>query len=229
MQAEKMAAVGQLAGGIAHEINNPLGVILGFAQGLDRRTPAESPAKLPTSSIVREALRCRNLVQELLTFSRTGRNSMEPLDLGRVIRDTVPLIDARARTQGVVIETRLDAPSIDTVGNATQLQQILVNLGINALDAMKTGGKLSFHAFNDGGATVIEVSDTGTGISDSVKPHIFEPFFTTKSVGEGTGLGLSLVYEIVKQHQGDISVDSTEGHGTVFHIRLPASQLAQAA
>jgi two-component system, NtrC family, sensor kinase len=224
VQSRKMAAVGQLAGGVAHEINNPLAVILGFSQGLERRVPEGDPLRLPVTSIVREALRCKNLVQELLTFSRTGKKSFESVDLNALARSTIVLIEGRARTQGVQVVQEL-AESLPVLqANKTQLQQVLVNLGTNALDVMKNGGTLTVRTRQSGqGDVLLEVSDTGGGIPEEVRSHIFEPFFTTKPVGEGTGLGLSLVYEIVQQHRGSIEVESQVGRGTTMRVRLPVT------
>jgi two-component system NtrC family sensor kinase len=230
VQTRKMAAVGQLAGGVAHEINNPLAVILGFAQGMDRRVPEGDPLRLPVTSIVREALRCKNLVQELLTFSRTGKKSVEPVDLNGLVRSTLVLIEARARTQGVQIIQELTEGLPIIQANKTQLQQVLVNLGTNALDVMKVGGTLIIRTRRNGQSGVsLDVSDTGDGIPEDVRPRIFEPFFTTKQVGEGTGLGLSLVYEIVQQHHGDIDVDSQVGRGTTMTVKLPVNSIGVAS
>jgi signal transduction histidine kinase len=226
VQSGKMAAVGQLAGGVAHEINNPLAVILGFAQGLDRRVPEGDPLRLPVSSILREAVRCKNLVQELLTFSRAGKKSFESVELNTVVKSTLVLIEARARTQGVQIVQELTEKLPPLHANKTQLQQILVNIGTNALDAMKGGGALTIRTRTDGpGNVCMEVTDTGSGIPEEVRPRIFDPFFTTKPVGEGTGLGLSLVYEIVQQHRGSITVESQVGQGTTIAVKLPAKPL----
>jgi signal transduction histidine kinase len=230
VQTRKMAAVGQLAGGVAHEINNPLAVILGFAQGMDRRVPEGDPLRLPVTSIVREALRCKNLVQELLTFSRTGKKSVESVDLNGLVRSTLVLIEARARTQGVQIIQELTEGLPIIQANKTQLQQVLVNLGTNALDVMKGGGTLTIHTRRNGHSGVsLDVTDTGGGIPEEVRPRIFEPFFTTKPVGEGTGLGLSLVYEIVQQHHGDIEVDSQIGRGTTMSVKLPVNSIGVAS
>jgi two-component system, NtrC family, sensor kinase len=230
VQSRKMAAVGQLAGGVAHEINNPLAVILGFAQGMERRVPEKDPLRLPVTSIVREALRCKNLVQELLTFSRTGKKNFESVELNALVRSTLVLIEARAKTQGVqlVVECAEGLPVLQA--NKTQLQQVLVNLGTNALDVMKGGGTLTVRTQPGGkGGACLEVADTGGGIPQDVLPRIFEPFFTTKGVGEGTGLGLSLVYEIIQQHRGSIEVDSAVGQGTRMKVALPLNPMEGAA
>ncbi|MHB8878758.1 MAG: sensor histidine kinase [Myxococcaceae bacterium] len=224
LQSEKMSAVGQLAGGVAHEINNPLGVILGFAQGMERRVPEGDALRLPVASIVREALRCRNLIQELLTFSRTAKKTTEEVDLNAVVRSTAVLLEARAKTQCVEVVQELHEPLPALCANKTQLQQVIVNLGTNAMDAMSGGGKLTLRTrLNGGGKVVLQVADSGTGIPEEVRARIFEPFFTTKEVGKGTGLGLSLVYEIIQQHQGNIAVESQPGKGTVMSVELPAA------
>jgi signal transduction histidine kinase len=231
LQAGKMVAIGQLAAGVAHEINNPLAVILGFAQGLERRiADVGEQFRTPVASMVREALRCKNLVQELLMFSRTARKTDESVDVHELIRATIVLLEARARTQGVAIVQQLAEPTPIIQANRTQLQQVLVNLGTNAMDAMKAGGTLTIRTRRNGRDDFyMEVADTGEGISDDVMPRIFDPFFTTKEVGKGTGLGLSLVYEIVQQHQGAISVESDIGKGTTMTVRLPLPRLEGAA
>ena len=227
VQCEKMAAIGQLAAGVAHEINNPLGVILGFAQGMERRVPGEDPLRLPVTSIVREALRCKTLVQELLTFSRTGKKTTEEVGLGAVVRSSLVLLAAQAKRQNVCIVEELSDDRLLVRANKTQLQQVVVNLGTNAFDAMKDGGTLTLRTRVDGQAQVVlEVGDTGTGIAPDIQKRIFEPFFTTKDPGQGTGLGLSLVYEIVRQHEGSIEVHSEPGKGTVMSVRLPAAPVA---
>ncbi|MBI2375500.1 MAG: HAMP domain-containing histidine kinase [Deltaproteobacteria bacterium] len=225
VQTEKMAAIGQLAGGVAHEINNPLGVILGFAQGMERRVADGDALRLPITSIVRESLRCRALVQELLTFSRTAKRTTEEVDLNALVRSSTVLLDARAKTQGVEIVQELDDAVPHLCANKTQLQQVLVNLGTNALDAMSSGGTLTLRTrLNGHGAVVLDVQDSGTGIPEELRARIFEPFFTTKEVGKGTGLGLSLVHEIVHQHHGKIEVVSGPGKGTLISIELPPTR-----
>jgi two-component system NtrC family sensor kinase len=222
LQSQKMAAVGQLIAGMAHEINNPLGVILGFAQGLERRVPEGDVLHLPVTSIVREAWRCKNLVQELLVFSRTGKKTNEKIELNSLVRSSVVLLETRAKLQGVRLVQSLcnDLPLLNA--NKTQLQQVLVNLGTNALDAMADGGTLTLRTQrNIDGTVILEVADTGTGVPEDLRSRIFEPFFTTKEIGKGTGLGLSLVWEIVQQHGGVIDVESEAGTGTTVRIQLP--------
>jgi C4-dicarboxylate-specific signal transduction histidine kinase len=223
LQAGKMAAVGQLAAGVAHEINNPLAVILGFSQGLERRMgDVGEQFKVPVSGIVREALRCRNLVQELLVFSRTAKRTTAMVDLGRLLSSAGHLLDVRARTQNTKLSLELPPRGATLRANETQIEQVLVNLGNNSLDALQKDGHLTLRAsFPNDESAVIEVEDTGPGIPEDVRPRIFEPFFTTKEVGKGTGLGLSLVYEIVRQHGGSIDVHTEVGQGTRIRVRLP--------
>ncbi len=231
VQSEKMSAVGQLAAGVAHEINNPLGIILGFAQGLVKRMKDGDPAAMPLRSIEREALRSKNLVQSLLVFSRSSRNEQrDEADLDEVIEGALPLVEARARAGGVEIALERSPVPLRGQVNRNQLQQIIVNLANNAVDAMPRGGKITVRtALSAEGRAVITVRDTGTGIPKEIRSRIFEPFFTTKEAGKGTGLGLSLVYEIVKKHGGSIDAESREGEGTVFTIALPLRASGKAA
>jgi signal transduction histidine kinase len=225
LQSEKMAAVGQLAGGVAHEINNPLGVILGFAQGVVKRIQPGDPLEMPLKSIEREALRCKNLVQDLLTFSRIGKTEKEEIDISQTIESSISLILAQSKVRNTELLKELDPNLPKALANKNQIQQVIVNLCNNAMDAMPNGGKLTLRTkkseLNGKEAVEIQVQDTGQGIPPEIKSKIFEPFFTTKDIGKGTGLGLSLVYEIVQKHEGQIKVDTEVGVGTVFCIRLP--------
>ncbi len=226
-QSEKMAAIGQLAGGVAHEINNPLGVILGFAQSVVKRIPSGDNMELPLKSIEREAMRCKQLVQDLLTFSRIGKIEKESMDVHSMIDSSLSLIRAQSKVRDVSLEKGF-APELPKIlANANQLQQVIVNLCSNAMDAMPRGGTLTVKTRQkkSGGqeGVEIEIQDTGTGIPEEIRSRIFEPFFTTKEAGKGTGLGLSLVYEIIQKHGGQISVESDMGKGTRFLIFLPHS------
>ena len=224
IQSEKMSAVGQLAAGVAHEINNPLGIILGFAQGLAKRIKEDDPAAMPLKSIEREAVRCSDLVQDLLVFSRTAKIEEELSDVNETLTGALSLIFARAKTQSVEIVSEMSADLPRIPANRNKLQQVLINLANNAIDAMAKGGTLTIGTSLSGrrsGYVEISVRDTGHGIPKEIQPRIMEPFFTTKDVGKGTGLGLSLVYEIVKKHNGSIELESEEGKGTRFTVFLP--------
>jgi PAS domain S-box-containing protein len=228
LQSEKMSAVGQLAAGVAHEINNPLGIILGFAQSVVKRLKSEDdPLALPLRTIEREAVRCKNLVQNLLVFSRTSKNEkLEEIDLNAVLEGALSLVSAQTKTRNVELVRELGAGLPKIHANQIQLQQVLINLSNNAVDAMPKGGSLTVRtalSVRQPGYVEIQVRDTGDGIPKEVQKKIFEPFFTTKEVGKGTGLGLSLVYEIVQKHGGTIKLESEEGKGTEFTVLLPVS------
>lgn len=224
-QSEKMAAVGQLAAGVAHELNNPIAVILGFAQAARKRIDAASPISLPLASIEREAERCKNLVQGLLTFSRQNKGKMQEVDLDETVTSTLRIIEARARVKSVEVFTELGNPG-PAFGDKNQLQQVIVNLCNNAIDAMPAGGKLTVRTKKNPGEIAdriaLEIEDTGCGIPEEIRDKIFDPFFTTKEVGQGTGLGLSLAYEIIQKHKGSLELQSEVGRGTKFIILLPS-------
>ncbi len=224
-QAQKMEAVGQLAAGVAHEVNNPLTVILGFAEGVERRLANDAQAawlRMPIASIVREAKRCRGLVQELLTFSRRSpQEARGNVDPNTVVRAAWRLLEIRAKVQGTRarLDLDLDVPTIRA--NAPKLEQLLVNLGNNALDALEQGGEIVLRTERSEQGMIMEVRDSGPGMPPEIRARIFEPFFTTKPVGKGTGLGLSLVHEITQQHGGTIEVISAPGEGSRFRVFLP--------
>jgi len=224
LQSEKMAAVGQLAAGISHEINNPMGVILGFSQAVVSRLPPGDPLELPLKSIEREALRCKRLIQELLTFSRSGKSEKENIDINKAINEAMTLVLAQTRVKEIEIIKELAVNLPEVAANFNQIQQVVVNLATNAIDALSSGGKLIIRTYaipNEKKWVFLEVRDTGRGIPIEIQSRIFEPFFTTKEVGKGTGLGLSLVYEIVQKHGGQIKLESIPDKGTLFLISLP--------
>jgi two-component system, NtrC family, sensor kinase len=224
IQSSKMAAVGQLAGGVAHEINNPMGVILGFAQIVAKNMKEGDPLYMPLKSIEREVIRCKKLVGDLLTFSRTEKTQMEATYINGVIEEILSLIEARTKVKNVEIIRKygIDLPRITM--NKNQIQQVIMNLCNNAIDAMAEAGKLTITTKQTGTQIEIDVADTGKGMPEEVKKHIFEPFYTTKEVGKGTGLGLSLCYEIIQRHKGTIEAESENGKGTVFVVKLPLTQ-----
>ncbi|NNN04352.1 MAG: PAS domain-containing protein [Elusimicrobia bacterium] len=225
LQSQKMAAVGQLAGGVAHEINNPLGVILGFAQTVCRGLSEGDALSFPLKSIEREALRCRRLVQDLLVFSRTSSGEhFTETDVNDAIQASLSLLKPRAKIENVAINV-VPANGLPRIrGNVNQLQQVLLNLAGNSMDAMPKGGRLDLLTrLSDKrpGHVEIVVRDTGDGIPEAIRSKVFEPFFTTKEVGKGTGLGLALVYEIVQKHGGAVELESEVGKGTTFVVSLP--------
>ncbi len=225
IQSEKMAAIGQFSAGVAHDINNPIAVILGYSQSLLNDRPESDRLTVPLKSMEREALRCKTLVQNLLAFSRGqgGKPVMKPEDLNQVIEGALVLVATLARSKQVKLVSpphrEISRVSVD----ANQLQQVVINLCSNAIDAMPKGGTLTVGLENKRDRVEISVTDTGAGIPPEAQKHIFDAFFTTKDVGKGTGLGLSIVSNIVKTHQGKIDVQTEMGKGTTFLVSLPIS------
>lgn len=225
--AEKLAAVGQMAAGVAHEINNPLGGILLYSNLILEDMASDDPRRENMEKIVYQTNRCKGIVQDLLNFARTPTGELLPIDVNDVIRNTLNLVKDQFAFFGVEITTDLqnDLPQIK--GDSLKLEEVFLNLFMNAADAMEGKGKLTIKSekTNDYHAK-ITVSDTGKGIDKSFLPHIFEPFFTTKDAGHGTGLGLSIIYGILKNHNGSIHVESDPGKGTTFFILLPLHDVA---
>jgi PAS domain S-box-containing protein len=227
IQSEKMAAVGLLAGGVAHEINNPMSIILGFAQSIAKRIREADPLYLPLKSIEREAERCKKLVNDLLTFSRAGKTKAEIIDINATIDQTLSLIEIQTKVKNIEIIKTYGTGLPQIVANKNQLQQVILNICNNAIDAIDanpipdSARVITIGARNNETQIEIAISDTGHGMIETVKNHLFEPFFTTKEVGKGTGLGLSLCYEIIRKLDGVIEVESEAGEGSTFIIKLP--------
>ncbi len=223
LQTEKHAAVGKLAAGVAHEINNPLTGILTFAEDLRDDADESSPEREDLEFIVRETLRCRRIVRDLLDFSRQHKPDRQRVRPEAVMRRAMNLVIKQASFHDVRFHFQADEGVASISADANQLQQAILNLIINARDAMQGRGEITLHAgVNEAGMVVMEVGDTGSGIEDHHLSKIFEPFFSTKGA-QGNGLGLAAVRSIVDQHGGRIAVDSTPGAGTVFRIVLPAA------
>jgi signal transduction histidine kinase/ActR/RegA family two-component response regulator len=235
-QAQKMEAIGTLAGGVAHDFNNVLQVALGFSEILlgDKLLPEHCRADL--QKINESAQRGADLVQRLLTFSRKTDTNLQPLDLNLRITELRKMLE-RTLPKMVDIQLTQDVKLAKINGDKTQIEQVLMNLAVNARDAMPEGGKLIFKTANvrldeeytrkhleaqPGPHVLLTVTDTGSGMDEDTLQHIFEPFYTTKGVGEGTGLGLAMVHGIVKQHGGHIRCYSERGKGTSFNIYFPS-------
>lgn len=229
--AEKMATVGALAAGVAHEINNPLAAVHGFAQGLQRRLIRLEPCvdadlfkdfQEYLETITRECLRCHDIVRTLLTFSRPTTSSMGQVDLNRCVTDTLFLLKHRFKERAeleICTELCPDMPMI--MGDESQLKQVIVNLLSNAFDAIAAAGTIRIGTRTVGEGCELVVADNGCGIAAEVQDKLFEPFYTTKPVGQGIGIGLSTCYSIVRQHGGRIRVVSTVGQGAAFYVFLP--------
>jgi two-component system cell cycle sensor histidine kinase/response regulator CckA len=222
-QAQRLEGVGRLAGGVAHDFNNLLTVIAGFAAMLLEDLPEDAAARTAAEQIRIAAGRATELTKSLLAFSRRQVLHAKYVHLNDMIRETATML-SRLISEEIVLHLRLDA-SRDAVNvDPSQMQQVLINLAVNARDAMPRGGRLTISTGDLDGHVELRVSDTGTGIAPDVLKHIFEPFYTTKQPGEGTGLGLPTVHGIVTQSGGDISVDTEAGRGSTFIIMLPRAQ-----
>jgi len=229
-RAEKLAAVGRLAAGVVHEINNPLATIAACAESLEQRidegafAASESAADLTEylGLIKSEAFRCKTITTGLLDFSRVRTGTRELTDVGDVVRSASNLISHQKRGDRITIGVHIadDLPMVNADGG--QIQQAVIALATNAIDAMPEGGKLDFRVIGRLNRVIIEIEDTGSGIPPEDMSKIFEPFFTTKEVGKGTGLGLAVCYGIISEHAGRLSVRSNVGRGTTFSIFLPA-------
>ncbi len=218
-QAAKLAAVGELAGGVAHEVNNPTGVIMATATHLTSRAP---PGWGEDLEVIRtNAGRISQITRALLDFSRRSKGTKQRVSLNQIVHDALPLVRQRLGA-GIELRVELDDPLPVVKGNANEIQQVLLNLTNNACDAMPGKGRLRITTRRDGPDIVLEVADTGDGIPRDLQQRIFDPFFTTKPPGEGTGLGLAVSQGIVAAHDGRISVFSTAGR-TVFRVVLPAA------
>jgi two-component system, NtrC family, sensor kinase len=223
VQKEKLASVGQLAAGVAHEINNPLGSVLLYADILHKETPAEDEQQREDlAMIIREATRCKTIVNDLLNFSRQNEVLAQETDLNGLLRELVDEVSKRELYQNVKFQLNLK-PELPTIqSDPLQLRQVFLNLMNNAAEAMPQGGTLHLRTRPGPapGLITAEVRDTGVGISQENMKKLFTPFFTTKPIGKGTGLGLAIIYGIVKMHRGQISVQSEEGRGTTFTLTL---------
>ena len=222
LQSEKMAAVGTLTAGLAHEVKNPLSAVLGYAQLSKRKLTQPDALKEYLDTIENETRRCSEIIGNLMKFSRTEKGEHSLISVNDVIRKSVAIVDHQLSLKNVRISVELDEDLPAISGNANQLQQVLMNLMINAQQAIgDDGGKVGITSFFENETVIIMVLDTGPGVDEDVAAKIFEPFYTTKSAGEGTGLGLSVTYGIIQDHGGDISVERADTGGAKFVIKLP--------
>jgi two-component system NtrC family sensor kinase len=220
-RSEKLASLGKLAAGVAHEINNPLTGILTNSSLLLEDLEKDSPWREDVEVMVKETIRCREIVKRLLDFARQTRPQKRLASINALIENIILLVRNQASFRNILIEKELDAGLPDILVDPDQIQQVFVNIILNAAEAMTKGGSLTLRSKRspDGESNVITFADTGPGISEEVRERIFDPFYTTKE--HGTGLGLSISYGIIEQHGGTISVDSVIGKGSTFTISLP--------
>jgi len=228
LQAEKMAALGQTISGVAHELNNPLATILTWAERLAERRPLDDQVRRGLETILSESERAARIVRNLLTFARKRQTTRAMVDINQVMRETLALRAYEQRMTNVMVFAALAAGLPQVFADGHQVQQVLLNLIINAEQAMVSShgrGTIVVRTWYDAQqeSVALEINDDGPGIPDEVQPKIFDPFFTTKEVGKGTGLGLTVAYAIVQEHGGRIRLESQHGRGASFYVELPVS------
>ena len=221
VQADKLSSIGLLAAGVAHEVNTPLAVISTYAQMLAKQVSGDEQKSKLLEKIAKQTFRASEIVNSLLNFSRTSSTDFVDVEPNRIVRETLNLIDHQLQKAGVTTAVSLDEKLPRIKGNTGKLQQVLLNLFLNARDAMPNGGTLAIRTWAADRAIRIEIADSGTGIASEHLSRIYDPFFTTKAPKKGTGLGLSVTYGIVREHGGTIEVESEIGQGTRFTIELP--------
>ncbi|MGO9255489.1 MAG: cache domain-containing protein [Bryobacteraceae bacterium] len=222
-QSERLASLGMLAAGVAHEVNNPLGGILALTVLTIEDMPKDDPNRENLAEVIRQTERCRDIVRGLLEFSRQSKANTEPVDLNKVLQDTLALVEKQALFFNISVVWNLDPHLPPVIADRSQFQQVFMNILMNAVQAMNERGTITIMTRHNRAGDSVEaaISDTGQGIPPEEIDRIFDPFFTTKESGHGTGLGLSIAYGIVTTHRGTISVQSEVGKGSTFTIRMP--------
>lgn len=237
VQEDKLLALGKMVASVAHEINNPIAAIINFTKLMRDafREGVPTPAQATEFEryldlSLREAQRCGDIVGNLLSFSRQQNMAPKCIDLIAMLDDVIALTRHKINLSNIMLTRETPSGGLYIIGDTTQIQQCLVNLVFNAMEAMPDGGRLAIRGSSDTAneKVLLEVEDTGVGISDENLPNIFEPFFTTKAEGHGVGLGLSMVYGIIREHRGEITVRSAPGKGTIFRVILPAAGALEA-
>jgi two-component system NtrC family sensor kinase len=229
-QADKLSSIGLLAAGVAHEVNTPLAVISSYTQMLSKQLRSDPQKASLLEKITRQTFRASEIVSNLLNFSRTSGTEFGDVDVNKVVNDTLALLEHQFKTSRIAVEHEL-TPHLPLIqGNTGRLQQVFLNLFLNAKDAMPAGGTLRVATANGTGVTV-SVTDTGSGIAPEHIARIYDPFFTTKTAPDagqkrGTGLGLSVTYGIIQEHAGKIRVESRPGEGTTFYLDFPLTRKA---
>jgi len=234
IQAEKLSSIGVLAAGVAHEINNPLSSVAGYAEALLRRFKEEhslsEDSRLDVfpkylQVIVRESYRCKGIIDCLLSFSRKSDGAVINVNINDILKEVLELVRFKSRYENIEIRTNLQSDLPDVIGDPTGLRQVCMNLLINAHQAISGDGLVEITTrLTKQSMVMFQIRDTGCGISKDAIEQIWDPFFTTKDVGQGTGLGLAVTYNIIKRLGGDISVESQVGKGSKFTVRMPACQ-----
>jgi two-component system NtrC family sensor kinase len=228
MESERLAIIGKLAADVAHELNNPLQGIVTFSLLLREKMPPEDRSRAWVDKIVAQAERCRLIIRALLDFSRPRKPVVKPASVNALLEECLALVENHAQIQNIEIVRHLGQDVPEVVIDPSLMQQVFMNLILNAADAMSDGGRLTLTTRLAGGMVETEFADTGCGVPEENLDRLFEPFFSTKPLGKGAGLGLSICFGIVKEHHGTISVESEEGRGAKFVVQLPV-RLAEVA
>jgi PAS domain S-box-containing protein len=225
LQAERLASLGELSAGVAHEVNNPLGMILGYTQLLLRTEAKDTQNYDDLKIIEKHARNCKAIVEDLLNFARSSETQKGVLNVNDLIHEVISVVDHQFKLDNITIETALDTSIPTLYADGEKLKQVFMNLLVNAKQAIEVQGKIQILTAHDSSRNELTVTvvDTGSGIPPEVQEKIFDPFFTTKPTGQGTGLGLSVSYGIIKDHHGEIFVQSTPGKGSTFTITLPVT------
>ena len=225
LQAEKLSSIGLLAAGIAHEINTPLTGVCSYTQMLLKETPPQDRRHEMLKKIEKQGFRASSIVDSLLNLARVRDSDFQEVDVNSLMLETLSLLDHQFRATSIDVKLDLDPVLPATLANGGKLQQVFMNLFLNAKDAMPEGGQLRVRTHCKDSQLVVKIEDTGTGISDEDIKRIYDPFFTTKELGKGTGLGLSVCYGIIQEHSGRISVKSRPGLGSAFQVQLPLKRV----
>jgi len=226
--ADRLATIGQLSAGVAHELNEPLGTILGFSQLLHKEADLPGKLKRDIEKIMKASLHAREVVKKLMLFSRQAPPKKIRVNLNQIVEEGLYFLESRCTKEGIKLVRSLAPDLPEVTADPSQITQVLVNIVVNAIQAMPSGGVLTIQTQASLDFVSLIIKDTGVGMSESVRKKVFLPFFTTKDVGHGTGLGLAVVHGIVTAHKGSIQVDSIEGQGTTFTIQLPIANHADA-
>ena len=224
LQTEKLSALGRMAAGIAHEINNPLGGILLYSTNLFKKVPKEGPLKEGLEVIIHETMRCKTIIQDLLEFSREKEPQKTLVNINDIMEKALNILENEFRLHHIRVEKHLSGKMTENLIDVNQMQQVFINFLLNAVEAIQDQGVITIQSRMDPDQKweMIEIKDTGCGIPSENMLKIFEPFFSTKA--KGTGLGLAVSYRIVRNHKGDIEVSSEPGRGTIFTIKIPLDQ-----
>lgn len=222
--ADRLATIGQLSAGVAHELNEPIGSVLGYSQFIYKHPDLPGQIKKDAEKIMKASLHAREVIKKLMLFARQTPPKKIRVNLNHVVEEGLYFLESRCAKEGIKVVRSLSKDLPEVTADPAQLTQVLVNLVVNSIQAMPKGGVLTIETRASNGSVVLIVEDTGVGMSENIMNKIFLPFYTTKDVGRGTGLGLSVVHGIVTSHEGSIQVTSEEGEGTTFKIQLPIKE-----